>query len=152
MLVQWAVVAAYVLAMFFFTRQDVSGAGHTAQLLARLLPHLSGAELRQLVFLLRKAGHVLAYALLTFLVYRAASRTKKLQGRPVLVSMLFSLLVAAGDESFQIRLQHRSGMFNDVLIDGLGISAAAAMLWLRVRLQSKHHKEVVEDNVENECI
>ena len=151
MLVQWAVVAAYVLAMFFFTRQDVSGAGHTAQLLARLLPHLSGAELRRLVFLLRKAGHVLAYALLTFLVYRAASRTKKLQGRPVLVSMLFSLLVAAGDESFQSRLQHRSGMFNDVLIDGLGISAAAHALAAGSPAE-QHHKEVVEDNVENECI
>jgi len=150
-LVQWAVVAGYVLAIFLFSRNDVSGAGYTAELLAKWFPHLSRAELRHYVFLLRKVGHVLAYGLLTFLAYLAARKTKKLQARPVLTAVLASLLVAAVDESYQVHLQHRSGVWEDVLIDFLGIAAVGSGLWLAARRRNKH-KEVAEANVENERI
>lgn len=150
-MVQWAVVGAYVLAIFLFSRHDVSGAGYTAQLLARWFPHLKGAELRYYVLVVRKVGHVLAYGLLTFLVYQAARRTEKLRGRALLISVLSALAVAAADESYQRRLMHRSGVWKDVLIDFLGIAAVGMGLWLRARFRSKD-KEVSEADGENEHI
>lgn len=147
-MIQWAIVAAYILVMFVFTRQDVSSAGYTAQLLARWFPQLSSAELRQLVWLLRKAGHVLAYAVLTLLVYSASRSTKRLRGRALIIAVLTALLVAAADESYQRRLQHRSGAWMDVLIDSLGTAAVAAALGLRSSARKKH-REVVEKDAEN---
>lgn len=79
-MLDWAVVGIYILAVFLFNRHDVSGAGYTAQLLARWFPQLSAAELRQYVWFLRKVGHVLAYGVLTYLVHRAALKTKGLRG------------------------------------------------------------------------
>lgn len=150
-MLDWAVVGIYILAVFLFNRHDVSGAGYTAQLLARWFPQLSAAELRQYVWFLRKVGHVLAYGVLTYLVHRAALKTKGLRGRALLAAVLLALLVAGADESYQRRLQHRSGAWGDVAVDALGIAAAGSLLWLRARVRSKH-KEVVEENAENECI
>jgi len=87
-------VGIYILAVFLFNRHDVSGAGYTAQLLARWFPQLSAAELRQYVWFLRKVGHVLAYGVLTYLVHRAALKTKGLRGRALLSAVLLALLVA----------------------------------------------------------
>jgi VanZ family protein len=147
-LLQWAVVVVYVLALFLFTRHDTSGAGYTAQLLARWFPHLSSSELRHYVWLLRKAGHVLAYGFLTVLVYYAATNTKRLRRWALPVAVAAALVVAAADESYQMRLQHRSGAWTDVFIDFLGIAAVATALWLGARIRNKH-KEVVEENAEN---
>lgn len=149
-MVQWAVVGLYILAMFLFTRQDISSAGHTTQLLARWFPQLSAAELRHYVIVLRKLGHVLAYSLLTLLVYLAADKTEKARGRAVWVAVLAAFFVAAADEYYQTRLQHRSGAWQDVLIDLLGIAATGRALWLRARMKEKHRE--VKDNAEDECI
>ena len=81
----------------------------------------------------------------------AALKTKGLRGRALLSAVLLALLVAGADESYQRRLQHRSGAWGDVAVDALGIAAAGSLLWLRARVRSKH-KEVVEENAENECI
>jgi len=67
------------LAIFIFAGDEISSSTFTAELLAKLLPHLGRAEIREYVVLVRKAGHFLAYGLLTLLVYRAAAKTKGMQ-------------------------------------------------------------------------
>lgn len=146
-MIQWAIVAVYVIAMFLFAGQEVSSASYTNKLLARWLPHLSNAEIKQLVVLARKAGHVLAYGVLTLIVYYAARRTKKLRRGALPFATLFAVAVALMDERYQSRLHYRTGSLNDVLIDALGIGIIALVLWLR-QIVEKRHKEVAE-NVED---
>jgi VanZ family protein len=143
-LIQWAIVGVYVLAMFLFAGQDASSAGYTSSLLARWLPHLSAAELRQLVFLARKAVHVVAYAVLTLIVYLAARRTKGLRRVALPFAGGFAFIVAMADEKYQSRLLHRTGTVNDVLIDALGIGVTVLGLWVMIRIK-RQNKEVVED-------
>lgn len=57
-------------------------------------------------------------------------------------------MVALADETYQSRLYYRTGTLNDVLIDGLGIGAAALGVWLTARFRGDS-KEVAED-VEDE--
>ncbi len=141
-------VGVYVLSMFLFANHEASGANYTGTFLARLLPHLSGAELRQLVVVGRKIGHVLAYGVLTLIVYFAANKTKRLRRAALPVAVVFALAVAMADEGYQSSLNHRTGTFDDVLIDGFGIGLATLSLWIGTWLRKKH-KEVAED-VEDE--
>lgn len=138
-----------MLAMFFVARHDASGAGYTSRFLARLLPHLSSAELRSYVWAVRKLVHLFAYGLLTVIVYLAAKKTQRLRRYALPFSIAFALVVAAADETYQTFLQHRSGAWGDVLLDGVGIFLTAGALWLRSRILELGNKEVGED-VENE--
>ena len=147
-LIQWAIVGVYVLTMFLFASQEASSANYTGTFLARMLPHLSSAELRQMVLAGRKIGHVLAYAFLTLIVYYASRKTKQMRRGALFFAVVFSLVVAMADEGYQSRLRHRTGTFDDVLIDALGIGLTALGLWIGTRL-SKKNKEVGED-AENE--
>lgn len=144
---QWALVGVYILAMFLVAGQETSSFSYTSRFFARWLPHLSGSELRQFVLIARKTGHVLAYGLLTLLVYYAARKTKKIKRGALPFATFFALAIAVADERYQSYLHHRTGAFGDVLIDGIGIGLVAIVLWLVAR--NKGNKEVVEENVEN---
>lgn len=146
-MIQWAIVVVYVLAMFLFAGQESSSASYMGTLLARWLPHLSASELKQLVLWGRKIGHVLAYGVLTLIVYSAARKTQRLKRGALPVAMLLALIVAMADEGYQSRLDYRSGTFDDVLLDGLAIGVTALGLYLKSKITGQH-KEVAED-VEN---
>ena len=133
--------------MFLFASQEASSASYTNSFLARWLPHLSAAELRQLTLIARKAVHVLAYGVLTLIVYYAGRKTRKMRPIALPLAVVFAFLVAILDEGYQNRLLYRTGSVEDVLIDGLGIAVAALGLWIATRW-SKKNKEVAED-VEN---
>lgn len=133
--------------MFLFASQEASSASYTNSFLARWLPHLSAAELRQLTLIARKAVHVLAYGVLTLIVYYAGRKTRKMRPIALPLAVVFAFLVAILDEGYQNRLLYRTGSVEDVLIDGLGIAVAALGLWIATRW-SKQNKEVAED-VEN---
>lgn len=148
-MIQWAVVAVYVLAMFLFAGQEASSASNTKIFLTRWLPHLSSSEIGQLVLVARKAGHLLAYGLLTLIVYFAARKTKKLHGAALLFAMAFAFVVALLDEGFQSRLQYRTGTINDVFLDGLGICLTGLGLWINARIK-KRNKEVAREDGDNE--
>ncbi|HKM43044.1 MAG TPA: VanZ family protein [Limnochordia bacterium] len=140
-------MGVYVLVMFLFASQEASSASYTNSFLARWLPHLSAAELRQLTLIARKAVHVLAYGVLTLIVYYAGRKTRKMRPIALPLAVVFAFLVAILDEGYQNRLLYRTGSVEDVLIDGLGIAVAALGLWIATRW-SKQNKEVAED-VEN---
>lgn len=144
-MIQWAVVGIYVLAMFIYAAQEASSAGFTNSLLAKWLPHLNHGEIKRLVVITRKIGHVAAYGLLTFIVYLAASKTKKLRRGALPFAMAFAFLVAGADETYQSRLVYRTGSWSDVLIDGIGIVLVALVLWISGRREEKH-KETPAEN------
>jgi VanZ family protein len=133
--------------MFLFASQEASSASYTNSFLARWLPHLSAAELRQLTLVGRKMVHVAAYGFLTLIVYYAGRKTRRMRPIALRLAVVFAFLVAILDEGYQSRLLYRTGSVEDVLIDGAGIAVAALGLWIATRW-SKQSKEVAED-VEN---
>jgi VanZ family protein len=88
------------------------------------LDRLFGSAPRIVNVVVRKSGHVLAYAVLALLAWRA---------RPSLAgAMLIVIAVAAADESMQAMTHTREGSVFDVLLDASGGLLALAV---RARLR-----------------
>ena len=80
-------------------------------------------------FLSHKAAHLVEYAVLSFLLYRALIREQKIwDGKKVLISILLAVLYAASDEIHQSFSPGRSSRGRDVFIDLLG-SLLGVVLW-----------------------
>jgi hypothetical protein len=100
-----------------------------------LFPHLGFYEINELIYGIRKAAHVVEYAVLAILTLRALLLHK----RPSLItcavlSLAFALTFAAADERRQSHSAARTGSGWDVLLDGAGaVSAIALIVFLRVR-------------------
>lgn len=82
-------------------------------------------------YLLRKAAHVIEYAVLMRLWLRACDGTFGRSPRRLAAGGLFCVLYAASDEFHQSFVPGRSGSGADVAVDMLGIAAEAARDWLR---------------------
>jgi hypothetical protein len=85
-------------------------------------------------FAIVKGWHFTEFAILTFL----AARTLRLwRGHESLWTvggaMLFCIAFAASDEWHQTFIPDRFGTIQDVLIDGLGVCAAGALLLIRMK-------------------
>ncbi len=78
-------------------------------------------------FTLRKLAHLVTYAILAGLTWRADRRW--------IVGMLIALAVASADESLQSRSARRTGSVADVGIDLVG--AALALIALKSRTQKE---------------
>lgn len=85
-------------------------------------PTLPGPGDKNLDFLLKKLGHVVAYGALALFYLRGV----RLARRPFLLAFLLTVLFAAGDEFHQSLVPPRTPSLRDVVIDA---SAAAALLW-----------------------
>lgn len=78
---------------------------------------------------IRKFGHIVEYAILTYLWFRS------LWTRPdrfvfcMRWSVLLSILYAMLDEYHQYFLLHRDGQLTDVLLDSVGIAMMSLVLW-----------------------
>jgi VanZ family protein len=87
-----------------------------------------------LILLCRKAGHVLEYAVLTWLVVRAVQQDNpRWNWRSAGAALAFALLHAAADEWHQGFVPSRSGELRDVAIDGLGVLVALVIAWFWYR-------------------
>ena len=152
-MVHWLLVIAYAVSMFVFAGQQESSAAATAQFLARWLPHLKKAEIQQFVFWTRKVGHAAAYAVFTLLAFNALRVTSGLKRRALPLAVLSAFIVAVADETYQMRLSHRTGTWSDVLIDGIGIGLAAGCLhyWMIGRDKRISEEHMREDKEGPEC-
>ena len=93
------------------------------------LERLFGSAPRIVNVIVRKGGHVLAYAVLALLAWRARPR--------VVVAILIVLAVAITDESMQAMTYTRDGSPYDVLLDACGGVFALALATLRARIRSR---------------
>ena len=71
-------------------------------------------------FVLRKISHMMEYGILVFLSFRAFVQGLSAR-RSLAYSVVFSLTYALTDEYHQTFVGGRSGSFNDVFIDSIGI-------------------------------
>ena len=136
--------------LFIFT---MSSFGHTSSdaqsnlfvdFIAQNFPHVRhGLEnnlisLSTLIFLVRKTAHFTEYAILGSLFFINLRNTPKdLIKRPLVMSILFSLLYACTDELHQIFVPGRSAQFRDILIDTLGASFGATITYLTIKFFAK---------------
>jgi VanZ family protein len=109
---------------------SVNELGIVIKFLEYLLPSYSKKEVYQLFFILRKAGHFLAYALL-FGAYARAWRwhMKMTRLQAIFLALTICLFLAAGDESWQAFHPSRTGNLNDVILDMSGALTAAVALF-----------------------
>lgn len=90
------------------------------------------ADAPALDFVLRKAGHMVAFGTLAVLLYGAMSPSGSGMARPAQVwaALAATIAYAVGDEVHQAFVAGRGPAATDVLIDGLG-AALALLLWRR---------------------
>ena len=83
---------------------------------------ISPSEIFAVNFLIFKTLHVLEYALLYFLVFRALYRSFKLDKKKIFIlAILFCIFYAISDEVHQTFVPTREGAVRDVFIDTIGI-------------------------------
>jgi VanZ family protein len=118
-------------------------ASNTSRILYPLLHFLFGLDLPRFHvwhFYIRKTGHVVGYAILSLLLFRAWRATLPAAShvnwtlRWANIAILGTVLVASLDEWHQSFIPSRTGRWQDVVIDACGGIAAQVLilLWLRV--------------------
>lgn len=68
----------------------------------------------------RKAAHMTEFAILAVLIYIWLGKWQFTKKKTMLLSMLFTALYAASDETHQLFVAGRSGRITDVMIDSAG--------------------------------
>ena len=124
----WLWVGLWLLVVLRASQGDLSADWSRANLEA--LIRLLGFDIEHVAFahlLLRKAAHVVEYAVLGFLSFRAAALSFATP-RAVGCALLLCAAVAAADEAHQATLPTRTGTPRDVVFD-----LAGAVLGLAVR-------------------
>lgn len=120
----WLAVAACVVLILVFSGDDFS-AGSTSRIFGPLLrwlfPDLDPASLHAMHVWVRKAAHLVEYALLGLLAFRALRLSLAVSlPRTALLGLVVVLAVAATDELRQSFLTSRTGSLVDVGIDFAG--------------------------------
>ncbi|MEJ7622465.1 MAG: VanZ family protein [Pyrinomonadaceae bacterium] len=128
------------IALIFFMSSDQGSMPATSRFIRPLLefffPASSEDTLQFYHFLIRKAAHFSAYALLGLLAARALLFSNSSRRWPCLTFAIV-LIVASLDELNQSFSSARSGSPYDVLIDCVGGLFAIAAVWLYMRNGTK---------------
>ncbi|HZE28082.1 MAG TPA: VanZ family protein [Terriglobales bacterium] len=108
-------------------------------------------------FFLRKIGHVVGYAVLSILLFRAWRATIPALGRAhwsivwARIAFFMTALVACLDEWHQSFLPSRTGSIHDVLLDSTAALAAQILLFILLRGRRKA-KPAVRSRAKEESI
>jgi VanZ family protein len=134
-------------ALIFIGSSDLLSASHTSTFLIRplhaLFPSASEGTLRAIHFSIRKLGHLTEYAILATLAARAlrSSSVRLLRQHWFLISLLFVVGYAVGDEFHQSFFATRTPSLYDSLIDSVGglLGLAIVWWWSQRRVASLEH-------------
>lgn len=124
------------LLVIFVASTDLGSGEHTAGFLVPLLrwfnPDISAGSIETAHFLVRKSAHLLAYAILATLFWRAFALTfiRQLLPNRALIVLLIAVSYAAFDEFHQSFVPTRTPSAHDVLIDGCGAAIAIGFCWV----------------------
>lgn len=130
------------LGLIAFESTNALSAAKTSRILYPLLHFLLGLDpIRFLTwhFFLRKTGHVIGYAVLSLLFYRAWKATILVPGVPrwsivwARIAFTMTALVASLDEWHQTFLPSRTGTIWDVVLDSSAALVAQILLYLWLR-------------------
>jgi VanZ family protein len=126
------------IAVMFFGSTDLMSAEHTSRILTPLLrwwnPDISPATIAQVHFFVRKAVHLIEYAILAGLLFRALHFWVDGFWRRAAVALAPAMIFAAADEFHQSFVASRTSSLGDVLLDWSGALfglTICAMTWKR---------------------
>ena len=131
-------------------------AGNTSRILYPVLHFLFGLDWVRFEvwhFYIRKGGHVVGYAILSILAFRAWRETFPARGNPLWtvrwasMAVLMTIFVASLDEWHQSFIPSRTGRWEDVVLDTCaGIAAQGILFGLRGRCAAR---ELITDKSTN---
>ena len=127
---------------------DTFSSAHTGSFLFYIASALFGSVnlhwLELINAALRKAGHVVGYATLSLLLFRAlrlsfgsAAESLRDARRWALYATVLTMAVAALDEFHQSFLPSRTGAVHDVVLDTLAAACMQAAVLITLRLRSR---------------
>lgn len=135
-LVYWLPVLVW-MGVIFLMSTSLGAGDNTSRILGPLLkfflPDVSAETIAALRIVVRKFAHVVEYAILASLVWRALA--KPARSVPIWVNgfawktILVCALYAASDEFHQTFVESRVGTPGDVMIDMIGTISALAVIW-----------------------
>lgn len=141
------------IGLITFESTDYMSAQNTSSLLYRLLTRVFG-PINIYDFLywhhyLRKAGHIVGFAILAWLLWRGFRATlsgrEPWLARPAMLAWLGTAFVAALDEWHQSFLPSRGASAWDVLLDSVaGFAALAVLLILSRQSQPDHEAQPID--------
>ena len=115
------------LGVIYFNSTDYMSAEHTSRIIEPFLrwlrPDISPEAIGQVQFLVRKAAHLIEYAILAMFLWRAIVRGTNPERKMAILYVnvwLAATLVAACDEYHQSFVPSRGAAWGDVLIDSGG--------------------------------
>ncbi len=120
---------------------------NTSRILYPLLHYLFGLDWEQFHewhFYIRKSGHVVGYAILSILAFRAWRETFPSLGnglwssRWASIALLMTALVASLDEWHQSFIPSRTGRWQDVVLDTCAGLAAQLLIFIWWKSSRKH--------------
>lgn len=111
--------------------------GIFVRLAAPLLQAMGVTDPDTMSFIVRKCGHFSEYAILAVLAVRLAWSLAGQRRQRALVA-LWVCLVPFANETIQLFVPGRSGMFRDVLIDLSGAAVGALVTWAIGRARAGH--------------
>lgn len=126
------------LGLIFSFSGDAGSSQQSSRILEPLLrwlfPEMPLEQVGAIVYAIRKLAHVVEYAILGMLLWRALARPRSDQYRPwnwriAVAVWLLTVAFAAVDEIHQSRVPSRQGRVADVMLDGAGAAAGLLGLW-----------------------
>ena len=132
------------LGVIFAGSTDIFSTEQTSRYLVPFLrwldPQISLSTIATVHFALRKLGHLIEYAVLAALLWRALRSARNLRAK---MSTLFvgvwvaCTIIAASDEFHQSLIVSRTASLNDVLTDSLGAAIGLAICLTVARRDAK---------------
>lgn len=136
----------------FFASSDVMSADHTSRYLIPFLrwlkPDIAPQTIVSIHFFIRKCAHLIEYAILAVLLWRAIHHQSAKWGSrfafAAAMVLVIATICAAIDEFHQSFVASRTSSSHDVVIDGCGAFVGLTLCWWnqRHRLRSDRQSAV----------
>jgi VanZ family protein len=126
------------MALIFSASSDAMSAQRTSRIIGPLLrwlkPDISDQTVYRVQYAVRKTAHMVEYAILALLLWRARRKpiphdTRPWRWREALIAFGFATLYSATDEFHQAWVPTRQARVGDVLLDAAGAALGLVLLW-----------------------
>ncbi|MCB2357276.1 VanZ family protein [Clostridium estertheticum] len=135
----WILVIGWMIIIFIFSSQVGEVSNENNKFVIYVF-NLLGLNLNNIFgtlsdFIVRKASHFTEYFILYMLIYRAMNKSKKIDMKIFIASILIVFLYACSDEFHQSFVPGRGPAFRDVMVDTCGGLTAFLFIYIRVILK-----------------
>ncbi|MBW9154763.1 VanZ family protein [Clostridium estertheticum] len=137
----WILVIGWMMVIFIFSSQVGKVSNENNKFVIYVF-NLLGLNLNNIFgtlsdFIVRKASHFTEYFILYMLIYRAMNKSKKIDMKIFIASILIVFLYACSDEFHQSFVPGRGPAFRDVMVDTCGGLTAFLFIYIRVALKKR---------------